>query len=118
MKEQQQTISAALGVTAEFPAAEETSRRIQFLSSYLRQSSCRTYVLGISGGVDSLAAGMLAQAAVLALRADGYDARFIAVRLPYGSQADEADAQKPLAAIQPDRVVTIDIKQPTPYLLP
>ncbi len=32
------------------------------------------------------------------------------MRLPYGVQADEADAQKALAAIRPDRTVTIDIK--------
>lgn len=110
MEEEQQSIAAVLGVTPEFSAADEARRRIAFLQQYLRQSSCRTYVLGISGGVDSLAAGMLAQAAVTELRADGYDARFIAVRLPYGVQADEADAQKALAVIKPDRVVSIDIR--------
>ena len=67
-------------------------------------------MLGISGGVDSLTAGLLAQKAVELLRQDGYEARFVAVRLPYGAQADEADAQKSLSVIQPDRIVTIDIK--------
>jgi NAD+ synthase len=110
MDEKQQKISADLGVTTEFDAAQDARRRIQFLADYLRQSSCRSYVLGISGGVDSLAAGLLAQAAVSELRAEGYEARFIAVRLPYGIQADEADAQKSLAAIRPDRIVAIDIK--------
>jgi NAD+ synthase len=110
MEEQQQAISASLGVTKEFDAGQEARRRIQFLAGYLRQSSCRTYVLGISGGVDSLAAGLLAQAAVSELRAEGNEVEFIAVRLPYGIQADEADAQKCLAAIRPDRIVTIDIK--------
>lgn len=110
MEEQQQSIAAALGVTPKFNAADEARRRVAFLQRYLHQSSCRTYVLGISGGVDSLAAGMLAQAAVSELRAGGYDARFIAVRLPYGVQVDEADAQKALAVIKPDRIVTIDIR--------
>lgn len=110
MEEVQQSIVAALGVTPEFNAAEEAGRRIAFLQQYLRQSSCRTYVLGISGGVDSLAAGLLAQAAISELRAEGYDAQFIAVRLPYGVQADEADAQKALAVIKPDRVVSINIQ--------
>lgn len=110
MDEEQRAISATLGVSVEFDAAREVQQRTQFLSSYLRQSSGRSFVLGISGGVDSLAAGLLAQAAVLALRGDGYDATFIAARLPYGVQADESDAQKSLAVIQPDRVVTIDIK--------
>ncbi|CDZ42323.1 NH(3)-dependent NAD(+) synthetase [Neorhizobium galegae bv. officinalis] len=110
MDEEQQSISAALGVTVDFDAELEVRQRIQFLSSYLRQSSCRSFVLGISGGVDSLTAGLLAQKAVAVLRADGYDAKFIAVRLPYGVQADESDAQKSLAVIEPDRVVTIDIR--------
>jgi NAD+ synthase len=117
MDEDQQSISAALGVTTDFDAAQEVRRRMQFLSGYLRQSSCRTLVLGISGGVDSLAAGLLAQAAVSDLRANGYDAKFIAVRLPYGVQADEADAQKSLGVIRPDRVVTVDIKPAADALL-
>jgi NAD+ synthase len=110
MDNEQHSISRTLGVTADFDAAREVRRRIDFLSRYLRQASCRTFVLGISGGVDSLAAGLLAQAAVSELRADGYDAQFIAVRLPYGVQADETDAQKSLGVIGPDRIVTIDIK--------
>ncbi|KQV37687.1 ammonia-dependent NAD(+) synthetase [Rhizobium sp. Root1204] len=110
MDNEQHSISRTLGVTADFDAALEVRRRIDFLSRYLRQASCRSFVLGISGGVDSLAAGLLAQTAVSELRADGYDAGFIAVRLPYGVQADETDAQKSLGVIGPDRIVTIDIK--------
>jgi NAD+ synthase len=53
---------------------------------------------------------MLAQRAVQDLRADGRAAVFIAVRLPYGLQADEQDAAAAVAVIQPDRVLTIDIK--------
>src|SRR5690606_16868330 len=37
-------------------------------------------------------------------------ARFIAVRLPYGVQADERDAQRALDAIRPDVVHSVDIK--------
>ncbi len=110
MDEEQQSISADLGVTVDFDADREVEQRAYFLSDYLRHSSCRSFVLGISGGVDSLAAGLLAQKAVSKLRADGYDAKFIAVRLPYGVQADESDAQRALAVIGPDRVVTVDIK--------
>ncbi|TCV67484.1 ammonia-dependent NAD(+) synthetase [Neorhizobium sp. S3-V5DH] len=110
MDEEQQSISAALGVSVDFYAEREVQQRTEFLSHYLRQSSCRSFVLGICGGVDSLAAGLLAQKAVSELRADGYHAKFIAVRLPYGIQADESDAQKSLAVIRPDRVLTIDIK--------
>jgi NH3-dependent NAD+ synthetase len=67
-------------------------------------------VLGISGGVDSLTAGCLAQRAVEKLRAEGRDATFIAMRLPYGVQKDEAEAQASLAVIKPDRTVTVDIR--------
>jgi NAD+ synthase len=110
MDNEQHAISRTLGVTAGFDEKLEVRSRIDFLIRYLRQASCRTHVLGISGGVDSLAAGLLAQTAVSELPADGYDAQFIAVRLPYGIQADEIDAQKSLGVIGPDRVVTVDIK--------
>ncbi|NEH46063.1 ammonia-dependent NAD(+) synthetase [Rhizobium leguminosarum] len=110
MDQDQLSISRTLAVTADFDAALEVRRRIDFLGRYLRQASCRTFVLGISGGVDSLVAGLLAQTAVSEVRADGYDAQFIAVRLPYGVQADETDAQKSLDVIGPDRVVTVDIQ--------
>ncbi len=33
-----------------------------------------------------------------------------AVRLPYGVQADEQDCQDAIAFIQPDRVLTVNIK--------
>lgn len=66
-------------------------------------------MLGISGGQDSSLAGRLAQLAVERLRAEGREAEFIAVRLPYGVQRDEDDAQLALQFIRPDRTVTVDI---------
>ncbi|MFN7103531.1 MAG: ammonia-dependent NAD(+) synthetase [Pseudorhizobium sp.] len=110
MSNQQPDIISALGVTSTFDAGVEVERRISFLSSYLRRSSMKALVLGISGGVDSTAAGLLAQRAVERLRDQDYQAQFLAVRLPYGVQVDEADAQKALEVIRPDRVVTVDIK--------
>ena len=107
---EQETIINALGVTAEFDPASEERRRIDFLSTYLRASGLMTYVLGISGGVDSTTAALLAQKAVSELRSSGYDARFIAVRLPYGVQADENDAQRALDVIGADEVQRVDIK--------
>ncbi|WP_112971423.1 ammonia-dependent NAD(+) synthetase [Rhizobium sp. BK379] len=108
--DQQREIAERLGVANRFDQATEAQRRIRFLADYARTASCRSLVLGISGGVDSLAAGLLAQHAAASLRDVGYSLRFIAVRLPYGKQADEDDAQKALEVISPDRVVTIDIK--------
>ena len=56
----------------------------------------KTFVLGISGGQDSTLAGRLAQLAMEEMRSETGDAsyQFIAVRLPYGVQTDEDDAQK------------------------
>jgi len=100
----------ALGMIGEFDAKTEYGRRVGFLADYLRNSGARAYVLGISGGVDSLTAGKLAQDAVEHLRADGYDCKFIAVRLPYGEQRDEDAAQASLAFIKPDEIETVNIK--------
>ena len=107
---EQQDIIEALGVRPDFDAAAEARRRIAFLATYLRASGLSSYVLGISGGVDSLTAAMLAQRAVGELRQSGYEAKFIAVRLPYGVQADESDAQRALKTIGADEVLTVDIK--------
>lgn len=101
-----------LGLAPTFDAAAEAERRIAFRAGYLRTSGARAFVLGISGGVDSLTAGLLAQRAVKRVRETGQEATFISVRLPYGIQKDEADAQASLDVIKPDRTITVDI-QPT-----
>jgi NAD+ synthase len=44
------------------------------------------------------------------LRVAGTPATFVAVRLPYGVQPDEADAQLALTFIQPDRTIAVDVK--------
>ncbi|MDX0436412.1 ammonia-dependent NAD(+) synthetase [Sinorhizobium medicae] len=105
-----QEIGAELGVTAHFDPQREVEERIAFLKEYLVAAPMRCYVLGISGGVDSLTAGLLTQRAVRDLRGSGYEAQFVAVRLPYGRQADEEDAQRALAAIRPDQTVTVNIR--------
>ena len=88
---------------------QEIQRRIDFIKSTLRQSGCNALVLGISGGVDSLTAGRLCQLAVEQLGIEGYAARFIAMRLPYKTQADERDAQASLEFITPDHIDTLNI---------
>lgn len=112
----QDEIIAALGVSASFDARREAAERAAFLRDYLRSSGQRAYVLGISGGVDSLTAGLIAQSAVKDLRQIGYECEFVAVRLPYGEQMDERDAQLALSAIRPDRVAVINIKPATDAL--
>ncbi|MFS8047733.1 ammonia-dependent NAD(+) synthetase [Rhizobium sp. BR 314] len=110
MQDEQAAIIEELGVAAQFDAGAEAERRTAFLADYLRNSGAWAYVLGISGGIDSLTAALLAQAAVSRLRDSGYACEFVAMRLPYGVQADEADAQAALATIRPDRSVTVNIK--------
>src|SRR5690606_33419734 len=105
----QARIMAELGVAPDFDAAAEIGRRVAFLVRYLEQSRLSGYVLGISGGVDSLAAGHLAPRAVERVRAKGGKALFHAMRLPYGAQRDETEAQRCIASIGPDRVLTVDI---------
>lgn len=110
----QETIIQELGVKPVIDAQEEIRRSIDFLKRYLKKHPfLKTFVLGISGGQDSTLAGRLAQLAMEELRAEtGDDSyKFIAVRLPYGVQADEADAQKALAFIQPDVSLVVNIKE-------
>ncbi len=109
----QEEIIRQLGVKASIDPQEEIRKTVDFLKAYLRKHSfLKTYVLGISGGQDSTLAGKLAQMAIAELREETSDKayQFIAVRLPYGVQADEADAQKALAFIAPNQTLTINIK--------
>jgi NAD+ synthase len=109
----QAQIISDLGVIPTFDVDIEIERRVGFLQNYVRTAGAKALVLGISGGVDSLTAGMLAQRAVENLRTEGYDAQFIAVRLPYGVQRDEHEAQLSLATIKPDMSLTVDIQPAT-----
>ncbi len=107
----QREIIDALGVKPEIDPAAEIERRRDFLVDYLRSTGAKGFVLGISGGQDSTLAGRLAQLAVEKIRAEGGEAEFTAVRLPYKVQADEDDAQLALSFIQPDASIVFDIAQ-------
>lgn len=91
----------------------EVQRRVAFIKSKLQQAQCQTLVLGISGGVDSSVGGKLCQLAVNELNAEfntlAY--QFIAVRLPYDIQQDEADAQLACQFIEPSQLLTVNIHQ-------
>jgi NAD+ synthase len=115
MSNRQAEIAAALEVVP--PFADETAlvaeieRRKAFIKQCLRNSGLKVLVLGISGGVDSLTAGRLAQLSVEELRAETGDSayRFIAVRLPHNAQHDEHDAQDSLKFIRADEEDTVNI---------
>ncbi len=89
----------------------EITRRVDFIKRKLTESGCKALVLGISGGVDSTTCGRLAQIAVDQLNQEhGSGYQFIAVRLPYGEQQDEDEAQLALKFIQPTHSVSVNIK--------
>ncbi|MDX6042506.1 ammonia-dependent NAD(+) synthetase [Scandinavium lactucae] len=109
----QQEIIAALGAKPQVNSEEEIRRSVDFLKAYLRTYPfIKSLVLGISGGQDSTLTGKLCQLAISELREETGDSSltFIAVRLPFGVQADEQDCQDAIAFIQPDRVLTVNIK--------
>ncbi|MFA7552738.1 MAG: ammonia-dependent NAD(+) synthetase [Spongiibacteraceae bacterium] len=94
----------------------EIKRRVDFIKTTLQTSGATTLVLGISGGIDSCVCGRLAQIAVDQLNQSLDPApskpryQFIAVRLPFGVQADETDAQMSLTFIQPSQSLAVNIK--------
>lgn len=90
----------------------EITRRVDFIKRKLLESGCKAVVLGISGGVDSTTCGRLAQMAVDQLNEEqGGGYQFIAVRLPYGEQKDEDEAQLALSFIKPTHSVSVNIQQ-------
>lgn len=106
----QQEIITALEVQPVIDPHVEIERRSQFLADYLGHTGLHGYVIGISGGQDSLLAGMLAKRAVEIRKEAGHEAAFHAVLLPYGEQVDRADAELAIQTINPDCVHDIDIK--------
>ncbi|CED57255.1 NH(3)-dependent NAD(+) synthetase [Aliivibrio wodanis] len=108
----QQQIVEEMKVKATIDPAQEIQQRVEFIKSKLTQSHCTSLILGISGGVDSTTCGRLAQIAVnelnQELNSDKY--QFIAVRLPYGIQQDEDEAQLALSFIKPSHSISINIK--------
>ncbi|WP_416434267.1 ammonia-dependent NAD(+) synthetase [Priestia megaterium] len=113
MKELQEQIIEEMHVQKEINPVEEIRRSVDFLKSYMNKYPfLRSFVLGISGGQDSTLTGKLAQLAVNELNEEAGEERyqFIAVRLPYGVQADEADCQDALAFIQPTKSISINVK--------
>jgi len=99
-------------VIPEIDPQYEIQRRTQFIKNQLTVAGCKTLVLGISGGVDSSTCGRLAQLSIDQLNAEqgSNDYQFVAVRLPYGVQMDEDDAQVALSFIQPSKSLTVNIK--------
>lgn len=100
-------------VLPEIDPQKEVRRSVDFLKDYLQENTfLKSYVLGISGGQDSTLAGKLCQMAISEMREETGDNsyQFIAVRLPYGVQADAQDAQDAVTFQKPDQDLTVNIK--------
>ncbi len=106
----QQSIIAEMRVLPSIDVEFEIKRRVDFIANQLTASGLKHLVLGISGGIDSSTCGRLAQLAVEQL---GEGHRFVAVRLPYEVQADEADAQMAIAFIQPSLNLCVNMQPGT-----
>ncbi len=116
MRKYQEEIINALGVNSQIDPQTEVTNRVQFICNFLQTTKMKTLVLGISGGQDSSLAGRLSQLAVEKLREETGDNeyQFIAVRLPYGEQADESDAMFAINDfIKPDKIMRVNIKAAT-----
>lgn len=113
MRPLQERIIAELGTHPTIDPEHEIEARSQFLAHYLGDAGMKGFVLGISGGQDSLLAGLLASRAVDIQRQNGQDVKFHAVLLPYGEQADRADALLAVETISPDEVHDLNIQLPT-----
>ncbi len=106
-----QAIIEEMKVQPSIDAEFEIKRRVDFIKTQLVNSGLTNLVLGISGGVDSSTCGRLAQLAVNELNQNSSNNyQFIAVRLPYDIQADEADAQLAIDFIQPSHCLTTNIQ--------
>lgn len=110
-----QAIIEEMRVLPTIDANTEIERRVNFIKQQIEVSGCKSLVLGISGGVDSLTCGRLAQLAVeqLRVKTNSDDYQFFAVRLPYATQKDEQDAQISLDTIAPDNTLTVNIQAST-----
>lgn len=108
---QANTVIQQMRVLPQIDVVFEVTRRVNFIKAQLRNCGLKTLVLGISGGIDSCTLGKLAQRAVDELNLEeqaGY--QFIAVRLPYKIQADEADAQVSINFIQPSKSISVNVQ--------
>lgn len=111
-------IIETLNVKPAIDVKQEIRERVDFLKNFLITSNANGYVLGISGGQDSTLAGKLAAIACKELQQENgtkgqptAHPKFYTVRLPYGTQRDEDDAQAALEFIEPDESITYNIKE-------
>jgi len=114
--EQEMHILAEMKVQPSINTEFEIERRVEFIKQTLLASGLKNLILGISGGIDSCTCGRLAQIAIDELNETNPSEQhytFYAVRLPYDTQADEADAQLSLQFIKASENLCINVKPST-----
>ena len=114
MQDLQKQIIEELKVLPEINPNEEVRKSVDFLKEYANKHSfLKSFIIGVSGGQDSTLTGKLVQMAVNELNEAAGEEKYatIAVRLPYGVQADESDCRDALAFIEPTKVFEVNIKK-------
>lgn len=114
MESLQKQIIEELHVLPEIDPAEEVRKSVEFLKEYAKKHPfIKGFVIAISGGQDSTLVGKLTQMAVDELNEEAGEQKYscYAVRLPYGEQKDEQEAQDAIQFIQPTKVITVNIKK-------
>lgn len=113
MGDLQSKIIEELKVQPQINPEEEIRKSVDFLKQYAKKHPfLKAFVIAISGGQDSTLVGKLIQLAVDELNEEVGKQKYenIAVRLPYGVQLDEKDAQEVLQFVKPTKVITVNIK--------
>lgn len=112
MSRMQSIIVNEMKVQPDIDVAQTIEDIKQFIKQYVTSHPfINTLVLGISGGQDSTLVGKLTQLAVNELNENSTKTyQFIAVKLPYGVQRDADEVEDALAFIQPDKIITVNIK--------
>lgn len=106
----QKEVAEALAVKALQNPEKDIEKRVKFIKEQLLGSGLKNLVLGVSGGVDSLTAGLLCQKAVDELKKEtNEDYKFIAVKLPYKVQKDADFVELSLKTINPDVIETFNL---------
>lgn len=113
MSRMQSIIVNEMKVQPDIDVAQTIEDIKQFIKQYVTSHPfINTLVLGISGGQDSTLVGKLTQLAVNELNENSTKTyQFIAVKLPYGVQRDADEVEDALAFIQPDKIITVNIKE-------
>ena len=107
----QDIVVKEMKVKKQIDSEKEINEIKHFIKSYVQSHSfIKSLVLGISGGQDSTLTGKLVQLAVNELREEGRECKFIAVKLPYGIQKDADEVEDALKFIEPDEIITVNIK--------